>query len=238
MIRVLQESLAAAHVERIHGIVNGTTNYILSEMARAGISYEQALGQAQELGYAEADPTDDVTGRDAAAKMTGSAAMVTPRWTSWGRSTIWSSSSLRAERTSAGGMAAELASLVDRRDDRILDLMIVTKDDDGTSTPSRSTTSRVSMSCGRWRPSWPTCWPPTTWRTSRPPWSLAAWRACSSGRTGGRRRSLRLPPAGGQLVANGRTPVQAILASMEVDGVDERRRLTCPSDVDELDGAA
>ena len=69
VIRVLQESLAAAHVERIHGIVNGTTNFILSEMARAGMSYEQALAQAQELGYAEADPTDDVTGLDAAAKM-------------------------------------------------------------------------------------------------------------------------------------------------------------------------
>src|ERR671917_189355 len=69
VIRVIQESLAAAHVERIHGIVNGTTNYILTEMARAGIGYEQALAQAQELGYAEADPTDDVTGRDAAAKM-------------------------------------------------------------------------------------------------------------------------------------------------------------------------
>jgi homoserine dehydrogenase len=69
VIRVLQESLAAAHVERIHGIVNGTTNYILSEMARAGMSYADALRKAQELGYAEADPTDDVTGRDAAAKM-------------------------------------------------------------------------------------------------------------------------------------------------------------------------
>jgi homoserine dehydrogenase len=69
VIRVLQESLAAARVERIHGIVNGTTNYILTEMARSGLTYEQALGQAQELGYAEADPTDDVTGRDAAAKM-------------------------------------------------------------------------------------------------------------------------------------------------------------------------
>jgi homoserine dehydrogenase len=69
VIRVIQESLAAAHVERIHGIVNGTTNYILSEMARSGLSYEEALLQAQELGYAEADPTDDVTGRDAAAKM-------------------------------------------------------------------------------------------------------------------------------------------------------------------------
>ncbi len=69
VIRVLQESLAAAHVERIHGIVNGTTNYILTEMARGGLSYEAALRQAQDLGYAEADPTDDVTGRDAAAKM-------------------------------------------------------------------------------------------------------------------------------------------------------------------------
>jgi homoserine dehydrogenase len=69
VIRVLQESLAAARVERVHGIVNGTTNYILSEMARAGLSYEEALGHAQELGYAEADPTEDVNGKDAAAKM-------------------------------------------------------------------------------------------------------------------------------------------------------------------------
>jgi homoserine dehydrogenase len=69
VIRVLQESLAAAHIERVHGIVNGTTNYILTEMAASGISYDTALAQAQALGYAEADPTDDVTGRDAAAKM-------------------------------------------------------------------------------------------------------------------------------------------------------------------------
>jgi homoserine dehydrogenase len=69
VIRVLQESLAAARVERIHGIVNGTTNYILTEMSRSGLSYDDALRRAQELGYAEADPTDDVTGRDAAAKM-------------------------------------------------------------------------------------------------------------------------------------------------------------------------
>jgi homoserine dehydrogenase len=69
VIRVLQESLAAAHVDRIHGIVNGTTNYILSEMARTGCAYADALAGAQRLGYAEADPTDDVNGRDAAAKM-------------------------------------------------------------------------------------------------------------------------------------------------------------------------
>ncbi len=69
VIRVLQESLAGSRVERIHGIVNGTTNYILTEMERSGLTYAEALGQAQTLGYAEADPTDDVTGRDAAAKM-------------------------------------------------------------------------------------------------------------------------------------------------------------------------
>jgi homoserine dehydrogenase len=69
VIRVLQESLAAAHVDRLHGIVNGTTNFILTEMARTGATFTEALAQAQELGYAEADPTDDVNGKDAAAKM-------------------------------------------------------------------------------------------------------------------------------------------------------------------------
>jgi homoserine dehydrogenase len=68
-VRVLQESLAGASITRVHGIVNGTTNFILSEMARLGITFEQALAEAQRLGYAEADPTDDVGGRDAAAKM-------------------------------------------------------------------------------------------------------------------------------------------------------------------------
>jgi homoserine dehydrogenase len=69
VVRVLQESLAAAHVERLHGIVNGTTNFILSRMAETGAEYADALAEAQALGYAEADPTDDVTGKDAAAKM-------------------------------------------------------------------------------------------------------------------------------------------------------------------------
>jgi homoserine dehydrogenase len=69
VIRVMRESFAGAHIEKVHGIVNGTTNYILSEMARTGASYADALARAQELGYAEADPTEDVTGKDAAAKM-------------------------------------------------------------------------------------------------------------------------------------------------------------------------
>src|SRR5918992_3953705 len=68
-IRVIAETLAAAPIERVHGIVNGTTNFILTAMERTGASYEDALREAQELGYAEADPTEDVTGKDAAAKM-------------------------------------------------------------------------------------------------------------------------------------------------------------------------
>ena len=69
VIRVLQESLAGANVDRVHGIVNGTTNFIHTEMARTGATFAQALADAQRLGYAEADPSDDVSGRDAAAKM-------------------------------------------------------------------------------------------------------------------------------------------------------------------------
>jgi homoserine dehydrogenase len=69
VIRVLAESLAGADVQRIHGIVNGTTNFILSEMTRAGMTYGEALAEAQRLGYAEADPSEDVGGKDAAAKM-------------------------------------------------------------------------------------------------------------------------------------------------------------------------
>jgi len=69
VIRVVQESLGAIPIDKVFGIVNGTTNYILTEMARTGASYEDALARAQELGYAEADPSDDVGGADAAAKM-------------------------------------------------------------------------------------------------------------------------------------------------------------------------
>jgi homoserine dehydrogenase len=69
VIRVLQESLAGARIDRVHGIVNGTTNFILTEMARTGMTFEDALAEAQRLGYAEADPSEDVDGRDAAAKM-------------------------------------------------------------------------------------------------------------------------------------------------------------------------
>jgi homoserine dehydrogenase len=68
VVRVLEESLSATPIERIHGIVNGTTNFILTEMA-GGSTYAEALAEAQRQGYAEADPGDDVSGADAAAKM-------------------------------------------------------------------------------------------------------------------------------------------------------------------------
>ena len=69
VIRVIQETLAATEITKVFGIVNGTTNFILTEMARSGASFGEVLAKAQELGYAEADPTDDVGGADAAAKM-------------------------------------------------------------------------------------------------------------------------------------------------------------------------
>jgi homoserine dehydrogenase len=68
LIRPLLESLAGERILRVTGIVNGTTNYILSRMSDDGSSMEVALAEAQALGYAEADPTADIEGFDAAAK--------------------------------------------------------------------------------------------------------------------------------------------------------------------------
>ncbi len=69
IVRTLRESLLGEPVRRILGIVNGTTNYILTRMTEAGASYADALTEAQSLGFAEADPTADVQGHDAAAKI-------------------------------------------------------------------------------------------------------------------------------------------------------------------------
>ncbi len=68
LIRPLRESLAGDRVHRVLGIVNGTTNYILDKMDSTGASFTDALEEAQSLGYAEADPTADIEGFDAAAK--------------------------------------------------------------------------------------------------------------------------------------------------------------------------
>ena len=68
ILRPLAESLVGDHVERVMGIINGTTNYILTKMDETGASFDSALKEAQALGYAEADPTADIEGFDAAAK--------------------------------------------------------------------------------------------------------------------------------------------------------------------------
>jgi len=68
LIAPLKESLAGERVIRMLGIVNGTTNYVLTQMSERGWTFEAALSEAQRLGYAEADPTADVDGFDAAAK--------------------------------------------------------------------------------------------------------------------------------------------------------------------------
>lgn len=68
LLRPLRESLAGDRIRRVLGIVNGTTNYILTQMETSGATFGDALARAQALGYAEADPTADVEGHDAAAK--------------------------------------------------------------------------------------------------------------------------------------------------------------------------
>mgnify|MGYP001466656541 CR=1 FL=1 len=69
IIKALREGLTANRIEWIAGIINGTTNFILSEMRDKGLSFDTVLKQAQELGYAEADPTFDIEGIDAAHKL-------------------------------------------------------------------------------------------------------------------------------------------------------------------------
>lgn len=70
IIKALREGLAANKIEWVAGIINGTTNYILTEMKENNLSFDVALKQAQELGFAEADPTFDIEGVDAAHKIT------------------------------------------------------------------------------------------------------------------------------------------------------------------------
>ncbi len=69
ILRSVREGLAANRIESLHGIMNGTTNYVLTEMEKTGEDFEVVLKRAQDLGYAEADPTFDVDGIDAAHKL-------------------------------------------------------------------------------------------------------------------------------------------------------------------------
>jgi homoserine dehydrogenase len=75
ILRSLREGLAANHIDSVHGIINGTTNFVLTQMESGGEPFEVVLKRAQELGYAELDPTFDVDGIDAAHKITLLASM-------------------------------------------------------------------------------------------------------------------------------------------------------------------
>ncbi|MDH3260376.1 MAG: homoserine dehydrogenase [Acidimicrobiia bacterium] len=82
IIRPLSESLAGERITRVLGIVNGTTNYILTRMSEDDLGFDEAVEEAQALGYAEADPTADVSGADAAAKTAILASLAFGTWVS------------------------------------------------------------------------------------------------------------------------------------------------------------
>jgi len=94
IVRALREGLIANHIESIHGILNGTSNYILTRMEAEGLSFDRVLADAQEMGYAEADPGLDIDGWDTAHKavILASLAYGLPcRWTrsAWKASAGW-----------------------------------------------------------------------------------------------------------------------------------------------------
>jgi homoserine dehydrogenase len=97
IIKALREGLTANRIEWIAGIINGTTNFILSEMRDKGLSFETVLKEAQRLGYAEADPTFDVEGVDAAHKLTIMSAIAFGNSMSFDKAHIEGISQLAAE---------------------------------------------------------------------------------------------------------------------------------------------
>ena len=80
VIKALREGLVGNRIERIYGIINGTANFILTQMSQKGLSFEEALKLAQEKGYAEADPTLDIEGFDAAHKIAILSSLAFCRW--------------------------------------------------------------------------------------------------------------------------------------------------------------
>src|SRR5688500_654945 len=128
----LASDLGANEIQRIRGIVNGTTNYILTAMADDGRRYEDVLEDAQELGYAEADPTGDVEGDDAVNKLVILARLAFERWLDpatvgrrpptargEGRPGITGVTDQELEGASALGLTIKLLATATRRDDAI-----------------------------------------------------------------------------------------------------------------------
>lgn len=128
----LASDLAGNEIRRVRGIINGTTNYILTAMAQDGRSYEEVLADAQELGYAEADPSGDVEGDDAANKLVILARLAFGRWLDpatigrraptargMGRPGITGVTDLEMEGAAALGLTIKLLATATRRDDEV-----------------------------------------------------------------------------------------------------------------------
>jgi homoserine dehydrogenase len=122
IIRTLIEGFSSDRITKIVGIVNGTTNYILTKMAQEGAAYEDVLKEAQALGYAEADPTSDVEGLDAARKMTILATLGFHADVSLQDVTVRGISSISKEDILYGsrlGYTVKLLGIAERQDDHI-----------------------------------------------------------------------------------------------------------------------
>lgn len=173
LLRPLRESLAGDRVRRVLGIVNGTTNYILDKMDSTGASFNDALEEAQALGYAEADPTADVEGFDAAAKAAILAGIAFhSRVTAADVHREGITEITAADVASAKGMGYVIKLLA-----------ICARSDDGKTVGVRVHPAMIPRS----HP-WPGCarrTTPSSWRPSRPGGSCSTARA----------RAARRPPA-------------------------------------------
>ena len=128
ILRMLAEDLAATNIRAFRGIVNGTTNHILTEMATGGLTYQAALEGAQAAGYAEADPTGDVEGGDAADKLVILARLAFGVWLD--RSSVVTARP--GETPGITGVTAEDLEAATRRGQAIRLLASATRADDGT----------------------------------------------------------------------------------------------------------
>lgn len=128
ILRMLAEDLAATNIRAFRGIVNGTTNHILTEMATGGLTYEAALAGAQAAGYAEADPTGDVEGGDAADKLVILARLAFGVWLD--RDSVVTSRP--GEKPGITGVTAEDLEAASHRGLAIRLLVSATRADDGT----------------------------------------------------------------------------------------------------------
>lgn len=97
ILRTLQTALTGDDIEEITGIVNGTTNFILSKMANSGADFDEVLKEAQELGYAELDPTDDIEGYDAGRKIAIMTSLVSGKQVSFENTYVEGISKLTAQ---------------------------------------------------------------------------------------------------------------------------------------------